>query len=151
MTSPVTSGSDTYTPISSVLNQQNTQSATSGGSNLDQEAFLKLLVAQLKYQDPMTPADGTEFLSQTAQFTQVEKLNELAKSQQAMLSAQQMISASSLVGRTVTYLDTDGSQRTGVVTSASLGGGDPIVKVNGVPVPLSSVNEVNASTPGTAG
>ena len=40
----------------------------------DQDTFLKLLVAQLKYQDPSNPADSTQFLAQTAQFTQVEKL-----------------------------------------------------------------------------
>ena len=40
-------------------------------------AFLKLLVAQMKYQDPMNPAQGADYIAQTAQFTVVEKLEEL--------------------------------------------------------------------------
>src|ERR1700755_3191230 len=70
----------------------------------DQDTFLKLLVAQLKYQDPSNPADSTQFLAQTAQFTQVQKLGQIAD----MMQAQQLIGASALVGRTVTYQDADG-------------------------------------------
>jgi flagellar basal-body rod modification protein FlgD len=40
----------------------------------DKEAFLQLLVAQLKNQDPLNPTDGVEFLTQLAQFTEVEQL-----------------------------------------------------------------------------
>lgn len=150
MTNPIPSGSGTYAPNSNVPANWNTQSLSNDPagdkSKLDQEAFLKLLVAQLKYQDPMNPADGTQFLTQTAQFTQVEKLNELAKSQQAMVSAQQLLSASSLVGRSVTYTDPTGAATTGLVTSAMLGG-DPTVKINGVNVPLASITEIRGATP----
>jgi flagellar basal-body rod modification protein FlgD len=56
--------------------QAGTPSAsTSSSSNLtDKDAFLKLLVAQIKYQDPLNPADGVQFLSQLAQFSQLEQL-----------------------------------------------------------------------------
>jgi flagellar basal-body rod modification protein FlgD len=43
----------------------------------DKEAFLKLLVAQIKNQDPLNPADGVQFLSQLAQFSQLEQLMEV--------------------------------------------------------------------------
>jgi flagellar basal-body rod modification protein FlgD len=39
----------------------------------NKETFLQLLVAQIKNQDPMNPSDGTQFLSQLAQFTQLEQ------------------------------------------------------------------------------
>jgi len=49
--------------------------ATSGTEALaDKEAFLQLLVAQLKNQDPLNPADGVEFLAQLAQFSALEQL-----------------------------------------------------------------------------
>lgn len=43
----------------------------------DKEAFLKLLVAQIKNQDPLNPADGVQFLTQLAQFSQLEQLMEV--------------------------------------------------------------------------
>lgn len=142
MTSPVTSGSGYTTPISEVYGQKPAQQSSSK-SELGQDAFLKLLVAQLKYQDPMNPSDGAEFLAQTAQFTQVEKLNELAAAQQELVSAQLMLSASNMVGRTVTYKGADGVAVTGVVTSAGIGGSNPTLKIGNMDVPLSSVTEVH--------
>jgi flagellar basal-body rod modification protein FlgD len=105
----------------------------------DQDTFLKLLVAQLKYQDPSNPADSTQFLAQTAQFTQVEKLGEIAD----MLQAQQLIGASALVGRTVTYQDANGVSQTGVVTRTKLNGdSEPTLVVGNTDVQLSKVTEV---------
>ncbi len=113
-----------------------------------QETFLKLLVAQLRYQDPMNPQNGAEFLSQTAQFTQLEKLSDLAKMQTELLSAQRLLGASNLVGRTVTYPGTDGNDATGVVTAARLGIDGPVLRVNDRDVPLASVREVSNTKTG---
>jgi len=46
----------------------------SASSDVDKEMFLQLLVAQIKHQDPMNPADGVEFLSQLAEFTNLEQI-----------------------------------------------------------------------------
>lgn len=53
-----------------------TGSATSSteAQQPDKEMFLKLLVAQLRYQDPLQPVDGIQFVTQLAQFTEVEQL-----------------------------------------------------------------------------
>ena len=67
------------------------------------DTFLKLLVAQLKYQDPSKPADTTAMMGQTAQFQMVEKLQQLADQNTQMLSEQQATSAIALVGRSVSY------------------------------------------------
>src|SRR4051795_8793075 len=112
----------------------------------DQDTFLKLLVAQLKYQDPSNPADSTQFLAQTAQFTQVEKLGQIAD----MIKAQQLIGASALVGRTVTYQDANGETQTGVVTKTKLNGdSEPTLVVGNTDVQLSKVTEVQESPTGT--
>jgi flagellar basal-body rod modification protein FlgD len=112
----------------------------------DQDTFLKLLVAQLKYQDPSKPADSTQFLAQTAQFTQVQKLGQIAD----MIRAQQLIGASSMVGRTVTYQDANGATLTGVVTKTKLNGdSEPTLAVGNTDVPLSKVTEVQQTTPET--
>jgi flagellar basal-body rod modification protein FlgD len=141
MTSPIGPS-----PISSVLGQTPTAKAPEASKSFGQDTFLKLLVAQLKYQDPSNPADGSEFMAQTAQFTQVEKLTQLADAQKDMVNAQLMLSASNLVGRTVTYPGPDGFDITGVVTSAKFGGSDPTLRVGNTDVPLSSVKEVRSTT-----
>jgi flagellar basal-body rod modification protein FlgD len=138
-----TSGAGGGTPISQVLGQFPQTRTTTGSSELGQDAFLKLLVAQLKYQDPTNPSDGAEFLAQTAQFTQVERLNQLATAQQQLVSAQLMLSASNLVGRSVTYTGADGVATTGVVRSATFSGSNPTLRVGNTDVPLSSVTEVH--------
>ena len=51
--------------------------AVAGSKDLGKDTFLKLLVAQLKYQNPMSPTDGTEFLAQSAQFTSLESLQSI--------------------------------------------------------------------------
>ena len=49
-------------------------STKSSKSGMDKEAFLQLLVAQMKYQDPLEPTSNTEYISQYAQFSQVEQI-----------------------------------------------------------------------------
>ena len=121
----------------------NKTTANAGKSVADQDTFLKLLVAQLKYQDPSNPADSTQFLAQTAQFTQVEKLGQIAD----MMQAQQLIGASGLVGRTVTYQDANGASQTGVVTTVKLNGdSEPMLVVGNTDVQLSKVTEVRQNS-----
>ena len=113
----------------------------------DKDTFMKLLVAQLKYQDPSNPADSTQFLAQTAQFTQVEKLEDMI----SMMKAQRMTGASQLVGKTVTYQDAAGVSQTGVVSAAKLNGdSDPILKVGNTEVELSKVTEIQQTPDKTA-
>jgi flagellar basal-body rod modification protein FlgD len=116
----------------------------------DKDTFLKLLVAQLKYQDPSNPADSTQFLAQTAQFTQVEKLGDIAD----MLKSQRLIGASSLVGHTVTYMDSNGARLSGVISAAKLNGdSEPMLRIGNTDVQLSKVMEVQppAATTGPTG
>jgi flagellar basal-body rod modification protein FlgD len=103
-------------------------------------------VAQLKYQDPDKPADPTEFMSQTAQFTQVEKLTALADTQSSLLTAQNFLSASALVGRTVSYNGPDNTDVSGVVTSARFSADGPVLRVGDFDVPLTSVLEVRSTS-----
>jgi flagellar basal-body rod modification protein FlgD len=78
-------------------------------------------------------------MAQTAQFSQVEKLGQIAN----MLQSQQLIGASNLVGKTVTYQDANGASQTGVVTSAKLNGdSEPTLMVGNTDVQLSKVTEV---------
>jgi flagellar basal-body rod modification protein FlgD len=121
-------------------------------TELDSDAFLKLLVAQLKYHDPIKPTDSTEMMAQSAQFTMVQRLEDMAKATTSTLGIEQGMAASNLVGKSVSWLATDGSTHTGTVTSASFGGAagsEPVLKVGSgtttSPVQLSQVTAVNAA------
>ena len=147
MTSPisgqVSTGFNVDKTGTSLYTNKTTANAGSSKSVADQDTFLKLLVAQLKYQDPSNPADSTQFLAQTAQFTQVEKLGQIAD----MMQAQQLIGASALVGRTVTYQDANGATQTGVVTTVKLNGdSEPTLMVGNTDVQLSKVTEVRQTS-----
>ncbi len=114
-----------------------------GKAAFGKDVFLSLLVAQLKYQDPTKPADSTQFMAQTAQFTMVEKLEELAKTNSQLLASQQVVGTSALLGRSVTYLGSDGTTATGVVTAANFGGTDgPTLRVGDKDVPLARITKV---------
>src|SRR3954469_2925998 len=101
--------------------------------------FLKLLVAQLRYQDPTNPADTSQFLSQNAQFTALEKMQSVADQTGVLVGASLAFGASSLVGRSVTYTDENGSQGSGSVKAVEFGGSGPVLDVNGVKVPIANV------------
>ncbi len=129
----------TYTASTSV---ERTDSNAMG-----KDTFMKLLVAQMRYQDPANPADTNQLMAQTATFTQVEKLEEIAKQNTAMLALQRSSSAGALVGRSVTYTDTDGSSRTGVVSSVRLATdrNEALATVGGVTVAVGRITEISTT------
>jgi flagellar basal-body rod modification protein FlgD len=130
-------------PVSS-LSPKTTDSSTAPTNTLGKDAFLKLLVAQLKYQDPTKPTDASEFMAQTAQFTQVEKLEEIAQQNQNNIRTQGLTTASALIGRTVKYQDAAGATASGVVTGASLNADGVTLKVSGKDADLTSVTEIGS-------
>lgn len=80
-----------------------TPPAREPGDQFGKDTFLKLLVAQLRFQNPLAPTDGTEFLAQTAQFTMVEKLIEIEKQAKESALANEMLTATTMIGRSVTF------------------------------------------------
>jgi flagellar basal-body rod modification protein FlgD len=131
-----------------------TQNTVPGGSSilgtLGSDAFLKLFVAQLKYQNPMEPMDGSQMLQQTSQFTQVETLQQLAEAQRTVMGYQQMATATALIGKQVTALD-GGERVTAVVDSVQVSSSGPILVMGRRQVPLTEVVSVaNAATAGTS-
>ena len=86
-----------------------------GLGQLDSNAFLQLLVAQMKYQNPLAPTDATAMLEQTAQFTTVETLQAISATNQALLGFQQTSMALGVVGKEVNAISLDGSPVQGLV------------------------------------
>lgn len=101
---PVKDGKIVETASQSSLSKANAAS----GDSMDKDAFLQLLVAQMKYQDPLEPTSNTEYISQYAQFSQVEQMQNMAVSMDLQR-------ASSLVGQEVYVKTTDSQGKTNYV------------------------------------
>ena len=121
--------------------------ATTPAAGGDKEMFLQLLVAQMKYQDPMNPTDSSQFLAQSAQFTALEKMQEVADQTSQLVATQMAFGATSLVGKQVSYLDETGAAATGLVSGVTFGADGPTLDIAGKTVPLGSVQSV--ATPAT--
>ena len=149
-----TTGSVTSTTTPTVTGKDGTTtfSTATDRTAMDTNTFLKLLVAQLQYQDPSKPTDSSAFLAQTAQFTSVEKMTQLTDQSQKVLDATLGQTGTSLVGKTVTYTDLSGATQTGVVSGCTVGAAMPNLTINGVQVQLSSVTSVTtvSSSTGTS-
>ena len=142
MTDAITAGN----PLAPYLTPQ---ASTERPEQFGKDTFLKLLVAQLRYQDPTSPTDGAEFLAQTAQFTVVEKLEELAKTNAELLSAERITTATSLIGKYVSYTNSEGTEATGIVTSTRIGPLGPSLQVGDDEIQLNAVSAVSANPPDT--
>jgi flagellar basal-body rod modification protein FlgD len=116
---------------------------------LGKDVFMKLLVAQMRYQDPGNPVDSSQMMAQTATFSQVEKLEQLVNQNASMLVLQESATAGALVGRTATYTDTTGASKTGVVTSVLLASRDSeaVAVIDGVSVPVGRLTAIAVSKP----
>ncbi len=115
---------------------------------MSSDQFLKLLVAQLKYQDPAQAQDPSAFLAQTAQFTELETMQKIEKAIAKEMTAIQQAGAHSLLGAKVTGKPTNSAgaapeEVTGVVKSVSYGTDGPILKVDNYEIPYASVKEVS--------
>jgi len=119
-------------------------SSTSTKTSADKNMFLQLLVAQMRYQDPSNPTDSSQFLAQSAQFTALEKMQDVADQTAALLASQVSFGATGLVGRYVSYLDEDGDSHTGQVGSVSYDANGPMLVVGDASVSLGQVQSVNA-------
>jgi flagellar basal-body rod modification protein FlgD len=84
---------------------QTTQSGQMSKTQVDYQSFLKLLVAQMKNQDPTDPMDSTQYMAQLAAFSQVEQSVQINTKLDQMLQSSTLEQAASIIGRTVTSAD----------------------------------------------
>lgn len=122
----------------------------SGTASLDKDAFMKLLVSQMKNQDPLSPQDNGQFIAQLAQFSSLEQMQQLndniiglAALQQSNALMSQLAQSSALLGKTVSYTDPDTQAvMSGNVDAIKVVDGSAMLEIGGHDVPLSSVLQV---------
>lgn len=123
------------TPISPQQPVQAPEPATQGGdtSATDQfglgfESLLQIVLTQLTYQDPLEPMDNFEFVSQLAQFSQIQQTQEMSDNLEVLVRAQSTGQAANLLGRTVDVAAGSG-QITGEVTAVAFQDGAPSLTI----------------------
>ncbi|MGR7908819.1 flagellar hook assembly protein FlgD [Lysinibacillus capsici] len=98
----------TNTSITDDLYYSNYRKPTkqTGNSELGKDAFLQLLITQLQHQDPTNPMDDREFISQMAQFSSLEQMQNMTKAIESLLSSQQqsqMMNYATFIGKEVKW------------------------------------------------
>ena len=111
------------------------------------EDFLKILLTQLTYQDPLKPMDNQEFMAQMAQFTSLEQTQQLNEKMSTLIANQAALQSVGLIGRTVDITADAGSTVTGSVTGLSLTGESPLLTLTtaaGVTLSNISLSQITA-------
>ena len=138
----VTATSPTFAPT--------TATAASGAAvpkkGLDSEVFMKLLVTQLTNQDPSTPMDTNQMISQTTQLAMMEQLTAMSRNSSEAFALDMRQAATALVGQRAGYVDANGVPASGIVSKVSFEGSVPQVTIGDVTVALDAVTSVTPPT-----
>lgn len=149
---------DTYT--SSVMwpnySQANVEKASKKSNELGKDAFLKLMMAQMQNQDPLSPMDNTQMVAQMAQFTSVEQLTNI--SDQLSKMGDSLGNTSGLIGKEITWLiqtktgnydvvtgqpEVIQERESGIVDSIVVRSGVHYVKIGAREVEVSQIEQVS--------
>ena len=118
-----------------VLDTNTKQDTPSANNGYDKDAFMNILCAQMKYQDPLEPTSNTEYINQYATFTQVEQLSNMA-------GAFSMTRASEMVGKTVIVTNDDGTKIQGKVDYVTYSKGEAYLNIDGKDYKMDNVSSV---------
>ncbi|RRJ65359.1 flagellar hook capping protein [Paenibacillus oralis] len=133
----------------------NTKKSSTKSNELGKDDFLKLMITQLRYQDPLSPMDNAQFVAQTAQFTSLEQLVNISDQLAAMQES--LGNESGLIGKEVTWVketktgnyDTKTGKgevivetESGIVDSIIVRDGIHYVKVGDKEIKISEVQQV---------
>jgi flagellar basal-body rod modification protein FlgD len=126
---------------------QNLTSQATDAFGLSFQDLLKIVLTQLTYQDPLKPMDNFQFVSQLAQFSQIQQSQQMIDSLSALVTAQTTGQAASLLGKTVDVSGQSGTT-SGKVVAVSFDSGNPAITIetsdgNTISsLPLSSVSQI---------
>lgn len=100
-------------------------SASSGLNGINLDSFLKIVLAQLTYQDPLKPVDSAQFVTQLAQMTSLEQSRQLTDKVDSLLAVQSATQVIGLLGKQVEVATDSTSTTVGTVTSVTFQNGTP--------------------------
>ncbi len=114
--------------VSTIGGPSPNQNAAAQPAAVGQEDFLKILLTQLNYQDPLKPLDNQEFLAQMAQFSSLEQSRQLNERIDTLLTIQASTQSIGLLGKTV-EVSTESGAVVGQVTTMVFKEGQPFMTV----------------------
>lgn len=131
---------------SSTSTQQTNQSTTTSAS-LNYDSFLKLLTAQMQFQDPTNPMDATQFIAQLASFSNVEQAIKTNSKLDALLVSQSLMQVDGLIDKYVTSMD---GKITGQIKEVHIYANGTVVKLDsGKELLLDAGVKISATPPET--
>jgi flagellar basal-body rod modification protein FlgD len=151
MTSTDATAAAATTPTSASIYTTGTTTTSAANQEYNSQLFLKLLVTQLANQDPSSPMDSSQMVSQTSQLASMEQLTSLNATTTDNYQTQMQATATSMLGKTVTWTDSDGAGQSGLVSSIAFSStGTPQLTVGTSTVGLSDVTGVTTAAATTA-
>lgn len=122
-------------PTGSTHTAANSTENIDATKSLGKDDFLKLLITQLRYQDPINPVEDKEFIAQMAQFSSLEQMQNLTSSLNLMMESQQRLTAlgqaTSMIGKIVEILTDEQESLFGKVSGIQFKEGWPELVVDG--------------------
>nr|WP_193509562.1 flagellar hook capping FlgD N-terminal domain-containing protein [Cryobacterium sp. BB736] len=125
-----------------------TQPTRTPKQTMDSEVFLSLLVTQLRNQDPSSPMDSNQMITQTTQLASMEQLTRLSTLGEENFSLQMRMAAAALIGQEVSYAGENGQIRSGIASAVSFANQIPTVTIDGAAVNLDLISGVNRAASG---
>ena len=125
------------------FNKANVQNGRKSSQELGKDDFLKLLITQLQNQDPTSPMEDTQFISQMAQFSSLEQMTNMSSSFSKMASFINSSEAAQTLGKTV-ELNVGDTKVSGTVTGATRGD-NPQILVNGMYYSMDKIAAIYAN------
>jgi flagellar basal-body rod modification protein FlgD len=114
----------TINPLSLPSAPQSSAAKTSNADAFGKDAFMKLLVEQMRHQSPTDPSDGQQWINQMTQFSMLEQM-------QQQSAGQVKANAASYLGKTVSWQDAKGQSGQGLVEKIDFSGSEPTLTVAG--------------------
>src|SRR3954449_3243526 len=114
----------TVNPLSIAPAAQSPDDKKSSGDAFGKDAFMKLLVEQMRHQSPTNASDGQEWINQMTQFSMLEQM-------QQQSAGQVKSNAAGYLGKTVSWLDAKGQSGQGLVENVDFTGPEPTLTVAG--------------------
>lgn len=112
---------------------------------LGKDAFMSMLIANLRNQDPSSAGDSKEFVNQLSQMTMLEQITNMASATETLAAEQRQSSAISMIGKTVTYKTGADTTATGLVEKVTSANGALSLTVGGVPnISFGQITEVGS-------